>query len=489
MSEMDMVRLFFCAAIAGVVLLQFYVFNKGKRRYLPIIDPSMLLIFFGMFIPAMLMVFEWDMVLSELSCTLFAVVALAIVYYMALLALLPLLRRWFSPEAVATLWLLPNFLYLMVNPALYTPGPRLMWLVKPLLLRRVAVIWGTGAAAVLLYSIIQHLRFRQQMLKNAVPVTDSAVLEQWERLQEEIIYKKKWSLPLLTSPNVVTPLSIGLTRYTIQVVLPQKAYTPEELELIFRHELIHIAHGDAMLKLTLTCCAALGWFNPLLWLAMKRCAQDTELSCDRQVMEDCGQAQGQQYAALILSSAGDERGFTTCLSADAKALRYRLKGIVSPRKRLRGGVLVTLVLFLLLYSCNSFGLAWEAGTARELIFDRQPQASTLFSVAWDDRKNNAPMYEFYNCTDEAAFTEYLADLKLYQTGNMYDFSGEDGLIIIYHRPDGLTFGFALRERSVTATYFDKDHKSRQVRYYLEQPTDWERLHQWLEPQQLMEEAA
>lgn len=488
MSEAEGFRIFTCAIFAGFVLLHFYVLNKDKRRYQPVIDPGMLLIYVAVLVPVFIPMATWmsdgEELLPQLACFLFVVFAHAILYYTVLLAVLPLLRRWFSPEAVAALWLLPNFLYLISQYTMKAPPPRLMWLAKPGFLSRLTVVWAIGAAVVLIYFVIQHLIFRQHLLRSAVPVTDTAVLEQWQSLQNAILFDKKPNLKLLTSPNVVTPLSIGLTRYTIRVVLPEKAYTPEERALIFRHELIHIARGDAVLKLTLTVCVALGWFNPLLWLAIKRCGQDTELACDCQVMEDCGQEQGQRYAGLILSSAGDERGFTTCLSADAIALRYRLRGIVSPEKKPRGGVMVALVLFLLLYFSNCFGLAWEAGTARELLFEQQPETSALFSVALSKSERRGMPYPSYTCTDEAALTGYLAGLELYRTGELYDYTGEDRLIVIYDRPDGLSFGLALGTRNVTLTYFGS--KYRQVSYYLAQPVDWEQVFRWLEPQELEE---
>lgn len=46
-----------------------------------------------------------------------------------------------------------------------------------------------------------------------------------------------------------------------------------------------------------------------------------------------------QYAELLLQTAGDERGFTTCLSATAGALRYRLRNIMTPGKKRTGAIL------------------------------------------------------------------------------------------------------------------------------------------------------
>lgn len=488
MSDLNKVRIGMCLLFAGIALVEFTFFRKGKRRYQPVIASLQLLIYLGLVIPIFLLVFPWNDIYPVLTCMLFVVFVQSALYYTILLPLLPLLRRWFSPEAISTLWLLPNFLYVLNYSFMDLPVPRFMVLVKPSLVKWLLLIWGIGAACVLSYFVIQHLLFKRQLLNSASAVTNPEILEQWKRLQVSILFDKKVDLPLLTSPNVVTPLSIGLSRYTIRVVLPDKPYTAEELELILRHELIHIAHGDSGLKLTMAVCAALCWFNPLLWLAMKQCAQDAELSCDQLVMEDCGQEESQRYARLILSSAGDERGFTTCLSADAKALRYRLRGIIQPRKSYRGGVLVALALFVLLYTSGSVGLAWESSTLREQVFDHQPPESRLNSVIWDDREENTVTATYYDWTDEAAITQYLGGLSLCRTGSMYDLSVEDGFLFQYRRPDGLTFYLVLGERYLTVSYngCGENFKSSRTRYYLTEPVDTDQLLRWLTPKNLEE---
>lgn len=485
MNDTDWVRVLVCLAFACVVLWKFYFLNKGKHRYQPIIDPWMLLGFLAIFPPAFLLMLKWEDTLPTLSSFLFTIFIQAMLYYMVLLLVLPLLRRWFSAEAVSALWVLPSFLYLLSQSFMKRSRPLVLWFVNAGFIKPLAVIWAVGAVLVLLYFTIQHLLFSKQLLNNSVPVTDPAVLDQWKSLQNEILFYKDSNLPLMSSPNLASPLSIGLTRYTIRVVLPNREYTPEERALIFRHELIHIAHGDSALKLMLVLCTALCWFNPLLWLAMKRCAQDAELSCDQQVMEDCGQEQGQRYAKLILSSAGEERGFTTCLSADAKSLRYRLRGIVNPGKRWRGGFLVALAMFFLLYTSGSISLAWRCGTVQEQIFDSLPPDFALTSVLWDSTESGEITSENYSCTDDEALTRYLAGLELYQSYDLYDFQDENQLYLTYRRPDELTYLIMLGEQDLTVSYLscENGYRNNRVKYILAQPTDWTQLFRWLEPKQ------
>ena len=54
----------------------------------------------------------------------------------------------------------------------------------------------------------------------------------------------------------------------------------EELKLILKHEIVHIAREDSWSKFFLVFCTAMYWFNPLMWYAMKKSAEDMELSCD-----------------------------------------------------------------------------------------------------------------------------------------------------------------------------------------------------------------
>ena len=250
-------------------------------------------------------------------------------YFLILLTLLPLLRRRISARVCAMLWLLPGCLFIYnsyYTGFLYPPA------VIPVSLKAVEFVFGVwlaGFAGVMGYQIATHLWFRRRLLRGAVPVTDEEVLEVWEEeLHRANLRKPRFRL--VVSPQAVTPLTVGLFRRTARVVLPQRQYTPEDLTLIFRHELIHLGRDDAWSKFFLTFCTAACWFNPLVWLAMKKSADDMELSCDETVLLGCKEEVRLRYANLLLKTAGDQRGFTTCLSASARALRYRLGSVIAP---------------------------------------------------------------------------------------------------------------------------------------------------------------
>ena len=158
------------------------------------------------------------------------------------------------------------------------------------------------------------------LLTSAEPVMDPGVLRLWEEEQTAFQVKQGYKkdpqpIPLVRSERITTPLTIGLLKNSVCMVLPQKDYTEEEYRLIFQHELTHIGREDNGNKFFLTFCTAMCWFNPLMWIAMRQCAADLERSCDETVLLNADMETKKQYAFLLLKTAGDDRGFTTCLSA------------------------------------------------------------------------------------------------------------------------------------------------------------------------------
>ncbi|MBQ3078272.1 MAG: M56 family metallopeptidase, partial [Clostridia bacterium] len=291
-------------------------------------------------------------------------------YYAVLLALIPWLRQKISALSCAALWMAPNALYLLFGyrhrhllttaPMIVLPGPgREIWLLLALWLAGFVLLFG--------WQILRHLRFRRAILRRAVPVSDPQVLRLWDALREGFRSQNR-QVPLLVSPDIRTPLSIGLFRDSQRVVLPHLSYSEEDLRLALHHELVHLERGDAWSKFFLLFCTSFFWFVPLVWPAMRRSAEDLELSCDEAVLEEADAATRHRYASLLLSTAGHEAGFTTCLSASAKALRHRLKNVVQPVQRGSGKAVVFLALCAFCATAGSFSLAYDSLTGAEAIY-------------------------------------------------------------------------------------------------------------------------
>lgn len=390
-------------------------------------------------------------------------------YYLILLLVIPFLRKYLSARSCAELWMLPTLLYMAEHSFMSLPEPFLVITLPNGFIKNMMAIWFVGFLTVFLGYILSHLFFRHRILKNAVPVKSEEILDVWLREREYGNFSNNFKVVI--SPAITTPLSIGLFKRTTKVVLPQKSYSAEELHLIFRHELIHIGREDSGTKFFMVFCTAFCWFNPLMWLAMRKSADDLELSCDETVLLNADDDKRKKYADLILRTAGDNHGFTTCLSASASALRYRLHNIVKQRKCFNGGLIVGIILFVFMMTSGYVAFAYESNTGEDFIFySGSAGEHILRSVSfWNGSES-----EYYDCMDEAAFKAYLSALEFrHITGNYTFPAGEHEMTCIFMGNDG-AFGMTLTDTAVRITpLYDEAHQSEY--YYLASAVDWEYL--------------
>lgn len=320
-------------------------------------------------------------VLTEFSLQLMVLLTF---YFGALLLLLPLLRRKISARACATLWLLPVFLYynLAFWQRTYLP-PLVVVRVPSGLVPLLLGLWAAGFGVVLLWHVLSHFRFRRSILKDARPLEEPDVINLWWEEQRQVLLKRH--IPLLISPATTSPLTIGLFHSTMCLVLPERAYTLDQYRLIFRHELRHVQRRDVDTKCFYILCKALCWFNPLMWLAARRASADLELSCDEMVVYGADDQTRREYASLLLESAGDDRGLSTCLSASASSLRHRLRGVVNPGEHTSGTKLLALMMATLVLCSGLVGVSGSYGTLGEVALASYGPDYRVSSVSIDGR--------------------------------------------------------------------------------------------------------
>ena len=288
--------------------------------------------------------------------------ALLSVYDLLLLCLLPWLRKHISARACATLWLLPSLLYFAAHylDQAVPQMPRLVFYIPPAVWRVAGILWAVGFTAVLARYFLQHRRFLRELRADERMPEEQTRLIWFELLREEGFSEDK-TIPLRISPRVATPLVVGVSFKGLRAYLPERGYTEEDLRLIFRHELCHITRGDGETKLFWCFCRALCWFNPLIWIAADKALDDLELACDEAVLAGADEPVRRRYAALLLDTAGDARGFSTCLSSGAQTLRHRLKSVVAPGNLRRGTAVLVLAMVVLCLCQGQIAFATKRG--------------------------------------------------------------------------------------------------------------------------------
>lgn len=480
-------RIAFSVIFASVLAYDIYKISKRETgvgqvtverpRYRPYLS-SYLLPLYILLVALLLMGGENEYVVQETIFRLLGIFLHISVYYVVLLAILPHLRKRVSARVCALLWILPNYLYIMITIPLLLPAPCLIIPLPDVSIQLLGGIWLTGFAVVLGWKIVSHLRFRKYVLKGAESVTDPMILRVWGETQENTKVLRtgegsKRYIPIVWSEAVQTPLTIGLWRGGMYMVLPKRNHSEEEWRLIFQHEIIHIGREDSWTKFFLMFCTAMCWFNPLMWTAMKRCAEDVELSCDETVLLGAGDVQRKQYAQLLLKTAGDDRGFTTCLSATGQAMRYRLGQVIDAPKRRLGLMVAGAVAIVLFMSCGLLTFSYDYGTGAEVIFQGD-QEYHIRNVHTD----MIPEEEIADVSVERELYEYLSQLQVYRLSGEYivEKSGHS-LSFICDQP----YTWVHLYDQKLEVFRGEERGSKIEVYYLEKSVDWDEVYTLLTP--------
>ncbi len=401
---------------------------------------TVFLLFMGMLFPGLIL----NIFTDTAALDLFRLLLPPVISYILLWFFIPVLRKHFHPAFCAVCWVLPNIAYFSYFSPVSLFDSLVIIPVSSSLLKTAGLVWLGGFLTVMIYRVISHLRFRRALMAAASEITEGHVYEIYLNLLKEYRCQKTYRLGI--SPSLNTPLSIGLLEDSIIILLPDRNYTDEQLELILRHELIHIQRSDSYTKFFMSIVSAAGWFIPFTWMTSFKAAQDLELSCDQTVISGCDEKQRKEYAELILSSTCDEKGFTTCLAAKAEDLQYRLREIVKPQKKRYGTVLIFLICFVIISCYGSVSLAADCGTIGEKITENSEEISDIHITSVSRNRERKTVI------DEAGLYTLIASKGLMKTGFRQQapadpVSDENGLIIFYIHRGGATYTIEISGRT------------------------------------------
>lgn len=396
------------------------------------------------------------------------------VYFLLLIFLLPIFRRYFSARACATMWVLPVFMFWQAHILVQNaPVPSFVIYIPSHILDILFFIWVIGFIVVFAGKFISHGIFRHRVMAASYPARNEEGLALFESELKKLEYYHPVSLVVSSAVNV--PLSMGMMKRTRVTVLPNRKFTPQELQFIFRHEIHHLQRGDVSTKIFFAFCQALCWFNPLIWVATRKASDDLELSCDEIVLENMDEQQRRQYAELLLNTSGHSGGFTTCLSAAAETMRYRLKNVVTVRKRWPGTLLLSVTMFLCVMSYGTVAVSSDRGTVAELITEHRT-AADIANVYYQPEGGDR-LREVFVWDGEGLFS-YLASLhaeKLSSANEIHDL-GAQSLSVEIRNP-GL-MNVTIYDRMIEVFHF-RSGGSREY-FYLRSMPDWDTINSYLD---------
>jgi beta-lactamase regulating signal transducer with metallopeptidase domain len=210
------------------------------------------------------------------------------------------LRAWFGPGHAYAAWaFLPMALIASVAPrfnpvvmassvghgirVLSAAAPSVPHMSFPIHGVMPLAAWILGSLAMTGVVSFRHIR-TTRLLRDAIPCSGHEGLR--------VVSSHRWPYG---------PATVGVFRPSI--VLPtdfEARYDVAERALVLQHEAVHVRRRDTLWNMLATILVALGWFNPLLYVAWHRFRRDQELACDDAVVRRTGARR--TYAEAMLKT-------------------------------------------------------------------------------------------------------------------------------------------------------------------------------------------
>lgn len=210
--------------------------------------------------------------------------------------------------------------------------------VMVLALSRVAIlIYGIGAAIVLLWIVGKNLWFWRGIRKSRIP---------YEGILPDVLLPGR----LYLLEQLKSPFLFGRNIY----VSPEMVCDESRLHHILVHETSHWKQGDLLWSLVRNLCLVMYWYHPLVWVGAHLSMIDEELACDERVIRILGDENRLEYGETLLGFIREQSGMLDCvsistqMSGSKRETKKRLERIAIIKKRTVGRILFLSVSMLIL---------------------------------------------------------------------------------------------------------------------------------------------
>lgn len=223
--------------------------------------------------------------------------------------------------------------------------------------------WLTGILLFLSYYALSYAMLRKRLKKVKAETPDEGTLAVYHAAESAVHARKKAELLLVD--KLPSPMLIGYLRP--KILLPKNLSKDPALEMILRHELVHLKRNDLVFKLLAVLANAIHWFNPAVFLLRRGMETDCELSCDEEVLrnEEIGARidYGETVLAVMRSAVRQNSAFTTYFISRKGTIKMRLQNILDNRMKKRGALALAVLLLVITAASSMVAFADEMQTA------------------------------------------------------------------------------------------------------------------------------
>lgn len=240
-----------------------------------------------------------------------------------------------------------------------------------------AKIWLLGVMGFMLYMCMSYGLFVRRMKRCSTLVADEKALALYQEIGSSMKIKKAPALYFNAAMH--SPMLVGILKP--KIVLPG-IKNDVQLNDILRHELTHFKRRDLVVKAFAVLVNALHWFNPFVYVAVKRLNRECEISCDEIVVQTLSEEGRKQYAQTLMTAVENavkvNTRLSTAMTGDKKDLKIRFKKILHFKGKSKAVILISVVMAFILLATGIALVSFEIHrNNNEIVFTQTVDGVTL----------------------------------------------------------------------------------------------------------------
>lgn len=171
-------------------------------------------------------------------------------------------------------------------------------------------IWLVGVISITLFLVIVILKIRRKTL-DLEQLTEIEILSLMKKCRKKISINK--DIPIYACNDFKTPCILGILKPKIYI--PKYDYSTnnyEYIEYVLLHELTHYKRKDLFYNFIGIVALLIHWFNPIVWIVVKKMKLQRECACDAYILETLGEEKLVEYGMTLIE-------FSKFISSNRKA--------------------------------------------------------------------------------------------------------------------------------------------------------------------------
>ena len=183
--------------------------------------------------------------------------------------------------------------------------------------------WALGALMIVAIPLRGQLRLNRRQANSLDPSESTA--NTVEAIRNQLDIQRK--VDVYFSEEELMPMTWGVFRPVILLPASSANWSTSRLRMVLFHELAHVKRLDCLTQWITAIAAAMFWFHPAMWFALRRLCAEREQACDDTVL-NAGHC-GSDYATVLLDiSTGCRRDVLAMCAGIAMSRSSRLQGRV-----------------------------------------------------------------------------------------------------------------------------------------------------------------